>query len=106
MKTNLVVGTLVAVVSMAAVACGKPKIDNAKLEEAIKTGIHSQVKDASIKSMTCPADVEAKVGGTFECKGQDADGTALTIAVTIKDEQGNVEWKLANAAAPAASSAK
>lgn len=86
-----------ALASTLLLACGKTKIDHTKVEEAIKSGIKAQVKGGDVKTMTCPSGLEAKTGATFECKGQDADGTDLVIAVTVKDEEGNIAWKIASA---------
>lgn len=91
--TSLRVLAFLGLSTLGLVACTK-KIDGAKLEEAIKTGIQSQVKGADLKSIKCPADQEAKVGATFECKAEDKDGTAITVTVTVKTEDGNVDWKI------------
>jgi len=38
----------------------------------------------------------AKAGDTFTCDAQDAKGIGGKIAVTVKDDQGNVNWQLVN----------
>lgn len=97
--TSKLASALLVLLAVGVAGCGK-KIDGPKLEEAIKTGIHDQVKGAEVKSMSCPTDVEAKAGGTFECKGEDKDGTQLVVAVKITDDDGKVSWEIKSAKKP------
>jgi hypothetical protein len=92
--------------SLALTGC-KTKIDGSKVEDAIKSGVKEKV-GAEMKSVTCPKDVEAKAGDSFECKGSAATGEELVFLVTEKDDQGNVDWKVKSVngqIAPAAASA-
>ncbi len=62
----------------------------------LETGISDQVKkDTGAKEVkvTCPDEVEAKAGGTFECD-VDADGNTATFLITQKDDNGNVRWEV------------
>ncbi len=73
-------------------ACGTKTVNIGNLE----TGIADQVKkDTGAKDVTvdCPDEVEAKAGGTFDCK-VDADGNTATFAITQKDDNGNVRWEV------------
>lgn len=60
------------------------------------------MKDATLKTVTCPSGIEAKAQGTFECKAVEESGANATITVTMTDDAGNITWKVtAVADAPA-----
>ncbi len=80
--------TLVLAIVLAAaplVGC-KHKLKTDSLEGVIKTQLKKNGLDGSV---TCPKDVEAKAGGTFDCSGK-ANDKAIVVSVTQKDDKGNV----------------
>lgn len=93
----------VAVLALAVAACTKT-LDTGGLEDQLKKQIEQQTP-TTITSVDCPADVEVKKGGTFECTAVEESGATFTIKVTQTDDQGNVEWEVVDASAesPAAS---
>jgi hypothetical protein len=68
--------------------CSK-SIDSAKAEKFIAKSVSAQV-GAQVKSVSCPQDLTAKKGETFECTVTAVDGTTGKTRVTEKDDQGNV----------------
>ena len=52
------------------------------------------INDEAHHAYRKPADVKISSGGTFECKGEDWQGTAFVAKVTQKDSGGSIEWKL------------
>lgn len=83
-RTSLLLPVLLAVG-----ACGTTTVDTDKGEAFIGTTVEKQV-GASVESVECPEDVEAKKGDTFECEVTGADGTAGPAKVIQKDDKGNV----------------
>lgn len=70
-----------------AVGCSKPKLDDAKLTELIKTALKNANQES--KSINCPKDIEQKEGNNFECTGETVSGLKFLAKVTQK-EDGNV----------------
>jgi hypothetical protein len=68
-------------------------IDNSGAEKLIRNSIDSAGK-AKVKSVSCPSDVTAKAGGTFDCKLSVtlADGSehSGTVTVHMDDANGHV----------------
>ncbi len=84
---------LLPAVLIALGACGV-KVDIAGVEKSIQDGVVQQL-GLAMKSVTCPsASRAAKAGDTFECTGQPEIGGSLSVQVTQKDDQGNIEWKV------------
>lgn len=75
--------------ALALTACGSTSLDLDKAEALIADAVVEQV-GADVDSVTCPEDVEADPGGTFECEVTAADGTRGQALVTQKDDEGNV----------------
>jgi hypothetical protein len=47
--------------------------------------------------VSCPDDVPAEAGRTFDCTATNADGTTMTIEVAQSDDQGHVTYKVVGA---------
>ena len=96
MKYSFVSAASAALLVLSLAGC-KKQIDNVKVEDSIKAGLKAQVGSAP-KSITCPKDIPAKAGTAFECKGQTGEGQDMVVTVTIKDDEGTVNWKVTSVA--------
>lgn len=83
--------TIVPLLVLSVVACAT-RIDHSKVEQSIKDEL--KTKGVTMASVTCPDKITAKAGGTFDCTGTDDQGTNAKFTVTMKDDQGSIEWKL------------
>ncbi len=69
-------------------ACGTTTIDQTKAEDLVKEATSAGTIKA--ESATCPGDVEAKKGETFDCKVTYTDDTTATVTVRIRSDDGDV----------------
>lgn len=83
---------LVGATSLTFGACGTATVNIENLQNGMAEQIKKDTGAKDVK-VTCPEEVEAKAGGTFECD-VDADGNKATFTITQKDDQGNVRWDL------------
>lgn len=72
--------------------CGTTTINVDKAETAIAAGLEKQTGATNV-TVSCPDEVEAKTGGTFECTAKTGEETAK-VKVTQKDDKGNINWEL------------
>ena len=84
-----------AAIAVLAAACSRP-LDIDGLESQLKTDLEKEF-DAKDLTVTCPDDVKAEAGSTFECQASDATGATVVITVTQKNDQGEVTWKVTDA---------
>ena len=88
---------LAVLVSVAAVC-------NTSLDtEGLEPQLLSQAEEETgqdYRSVSCPRDVKAEAGATFECTAVDADGIEFTILVTQIDDEGRVDSKFVDATVP------
>ncbi len=84
---------IAAVAVLGITGCQKT-LDTSKAEKTIKKELAAATK-TDIKSVSCPSDVKAKKGNVFKCTAEAASGQKITIKVTQKDNDGNVEYALA-----------
>lgn len=70
-------------------------LNTSGLERELEEQIEAQA--GSIALVDCPADIEIESGGTFDCTADVESGGTLTIRVTQRDAQGNVEWEVTDA---------
>ncbi len=68
-------------------------LDSAKLSSTITAKINEVAPGATV-AVTCPSDVKAQKGGTFDCTAV-VDGQNVKLVVTQDDDQGNVSYKTA-----------
>lgn len=80
-----------AVVALSAVACSKPKLDDTKLDEALRSGLKGA--KIEVKTLTCPKGMEQRAGNDFDCQGETTEGTKFVVKVSQPDDSGNVKWK-------------
>jgi len=106
-QTRLIGLAALGSAGLLAAACGPAVLDDAKLQDAIKTGFAQQT-GVEVSLVDCPDDQKIATNATFNCTLTAADGTTYTIAVTQTDDKGNVHWSVVQpgespAASPAAS---
>jgi hypothetical protein len=95
---NLKFGSFVGAVAITAalsgcsISIGGSNLDIQKPEDEMANGIQEQT-DIAV-TVSCPEDVEMKVGNDFTCTATDAEGNQATVAVTQEDDEGNIEWEL------------
>ena len=95
-KTGLIVGSLIAAVIVigglvvgAIFLFGSKTIDQADAQREVGQ-LGEQLLGVAPEDVSCPADVEVKSGGTFECTGK-VDGQDVKFTVTQTDDNGHVE---------------
>jgi hypothetical protein len=95
-KTGLIVGSLIAAVIVigglvvgAIFLFGSKTIDQADAQREVGQ-LGEQLLGVAPEDVSCPANVEVKSGGTFECSGK-VDGQDVKFTVTQTDDNGNVE---------------
>ena len=79
-------------------ACGVSEVDVPALEKDIV----SQVKEQAEADVTakCPDQVDWETGESFDCDVEFDDGSTAKANVKMVDDDGNVEWELAEPAVP------
>ena len=85
---------LAAAVGLA--ACGKTTIDTGSAEDSISDNIQKQLGQKP-KSVDCPDDIEAKKGGTFQCKVTASNGSTATIKAVQTDDNGHFNFSITSA---------
>lgn len=86
--------TLVAVLGMAVLVAGCTKtLDMPKAQAAISEGLTQQL-GVTVAKVTCPESREMKAADAFECTADIDGGAKLTVQVTQKDGEGNIDWKV------------
>jgi uncharacterized lipoprotein len=90
-RGSRLVVVLVAISAVAGLAgCStETKIDSAKAEDLVKSIIHGN--SVPVKSVSCPDDITAKTGGTFDCTVTFANGQKATTGLKMTDDSGNVK---------------
>jgi hypothetical protein len=92
-------GTLLVFVAMLAVAgaCTRTRtLDGSELNQQIATDMQAKLGVEGV-AVSCPDDVPAEAGRTFNCTATNPDGTTLTLEVTQTDDQGHVTYEVAGA---------
>ncbi len=79
-------------VALPVAGCGTSKLNVDQAETEIESGLKQQLKLQTV-DVSCPEEVEIKAQSTFQCSVK-GDGETGTVAVTQKDDQGNISWKL------------
>jgi hypothetical protein len=86
--TSRAAAGLALVVAFGAAGCGKQVVRHGKVEDFIR-----QNARAPLRSVSCPADVEAKVGNTLACGVVASNGSEGTLTVHITSVSGTtVGW--------------
>jgi len=82
---------------LALTGCDRP-IDTDQLQDEIAKNVKQQV-GVTVK-VTCPKDVDAKKGKTFDCLVKESTGAVATAKVTLTDDKGGFAYDIV-AGAPA-----
>jgi len=93
-------GTLLLVVAMLGVGAGCTRtrtLDGQGLNEKLAADLSQKLNEQGI-TVSCPDDVPAQAGGTFECTATTPDGKQITLQVTQTDDQGNVTYDVTGGA--------
>jgi hypothetical protein len=90
-------GRFVRVAALAATlvlaGCGEPVINTDELEGQIGAELRQQT-GITPSSVSCPEDVPAQAGATFNCTVTADDGSTANVTVTQNDDQGNLSWEV------------
>jgi hypothetical protein len=104
-KTGVIIGSLVGALILigglvvgAIFLFGSKTIDQADAQREVGQ-LGEQLLGVAPQDVSCPADVEVKSGGTFECTAK-VDGQDVKFTVTQTDDNGNVEVTTDNKAVP------
>ena len=85
----------ILVLSVAAVGCAPSTLDTDQLERRLERQVAERLRVEAVVA-ECPADIEARAGGRFDCtiraRGEES---GLRIVVTQLDADGNVTWEIA-----------
>ena len=88
-RAAIVIGTL------AVAACGTGAVARSDVEKNVSDQLTATVGQKP-KSITCPGDLDAKVGTTMRCSLTADDDTSLGLVVTVTSVQGgDVKFDLA-----------
>lgn len=84
---------LLLAVTVAAAGCTK-NIAMDQVNKAISDGLVAQLKFAGV-TVTCPTEPrEMKANDAFDCTAVPKEGGKLTVRVTQKDADGNIDWSV------------
>jgi hypothetical protein len=75
------------------VACGTTTIDSSSAEKSIADNIQKQIGQRP-KAVSCPDDIEAKKGSTFNCKVTAANGKTATVKASQTDDNGHFNFTI------------
>jgi uncharacterized glyoxalase superfamily protein PhnB len=92
-------GTAIALAAMLALAgaCTRTKtLEAQELNRMIASDMQAKL-DVQGVVVSCPDDVPAEAGRTFDCTATNADGTTMTIEVAQSDDQGHVTYTIVGA---------
>lgn len=73
--------------SLLAIGCGETVIDPEAAEEDIKAGFGA--RDVTVRSVSCPTDVETEKGGEYECTADTSRGRFRVVYRQL-DSKGSV----------------
>ena len=89
-RSRLVLLPLVGALALA--ACGSKVLNTDRAEREIEKGLKQQLHLRSV-TVSCPGDIKAKKGDTFNCTAKSGKQTAR-IAVTQENDSGRISWRL------------
>lgn len=80
---------MLAIAATTTAGCGETVIDVGKAERFIADVVDEQA-GVRVKAVTCPQDVKAVKGDTFDCQVVATDDTKGAVKVVQRDDEGNV----------------
>jgi len=89
-RVRLLVPALVAGVAIAACGSSEPKLDTARVENAVAASILAQ--RGLHTTVTCPSEVAIKTGASFTCNAKLDVGT-YPVTVVITNSKGHVRYE-------------
>ena len=89
MSRSTVLVLPLACCALLASGCGGKTVAKDKIEKQIQTAFAQKGFTAPVKSVSCPKDLEAKVGKTEKCTLTYKSGHALEVTATIKSVSGD-----------------
>ena len=89
MRARLV--ATIATIALFGAACTST-LDTDGLEEQILSRME-ELGGLEVTGVTCPQDIEAEAGATFECTAT-GEGVEWVVQVTQTDDRGNVEFEI------------
>jgi hypothetical protein len=89
-------GFALAALSLTPLA-GADELDMDAVVKSIREGLAEQLA-VSVQKVDCPEARQTKAGDVFDCAARVEDVGRLTVAVTQKDDDGNVAWKVTKTA--------
>jgi hypothetical protein len=71
--------------------CGEKRIVAGDLEAKLRSSLADR-SGVSVKSVSCPDDVDVKKGTHFDCTAVRPDGKRVTVRVTLTDDKGGLSY--------------
>ena len=71
--------------------CGEDRIVAGDLEAKLRTSL-ADSSGVSVKSVSCPDDVEVKKGTRFDCEAVRPNGRRVVIRVTLTNDKGGLTY--------------
>ncbi|MGH8905872.1 MAG: DUF4333 domain-containing protein [Egibacteraceae bacterium] len=68
------------------------ELNTQRLQDQLATGIQAQT--GVVVAVRCPGNVRLETGDEFQCALTAGDGSTRQVAVTQRDDRGNVSWKV------------
>jgi hypothetical protein len=81
-------------------ACGQKVLDPSSAEKLISGEVEKQV-GATPKSVSCPDDMEAKKGATYDCTLTAPNGDKVGVKLTMTNDEGRFRFEVTDSVQPA-----
>jgi hypothetical protein len=98
MRPKLARVASLAFLAVATSACTKT-LDTKGLEPTLAGQFDEQFGTTGT-TVSCPTGIKAETGGTFDCTATLSDGSTVTLHITQKNADGEVQWKSVGASTP------
>lgn len=95
MRSRLLPLLAVSTLAVLAAACTKT-LDTSDIQPELERYLTTNYPGIEAPSVTCPDNVKVQEGATFTCTGSDPTGVVFTFAITQKDDQGNVSFRVSD----------
>jgi hypothetical protein len=71
--------------------CGEKRIVAGDLEAKLRTSLADR-SGVSVKSVSCPDDVDVEKGARFDCTAVRPDGKRVVVGVTLTNDKGGLTY--------------